>query len=177
MAEEDAFDGVEPLVLPRGHISPEVVAQQVVVEEGLILLVREVRLHDRVEEGRVFLREEEAQFVAGVLAVERLLFLRLQLRPVQKERELGHLRAVRQRRIQGVEFRKRVVRLEAAARGVFERERLPGREDADGLLLREVALRVEPGPETQVQRPGRGLGQRDRFHDRVQRIDGDGEDD
>ena len=107
--KQHPLDGVQPAVLPRVDEPRHVAAQQPVIEERLVLLVRQIRLHDRREELRVLLRQEEVQFVAGVLRVQ-LAFLRvLELRPVQHERELGEPRVLGERRVQGVDLGERVV--------------------------------------------------------------------
>ncbi len=57
--QQEALDGIEPMVAPRVEIAREIRLQQVVVEEGLVLLVRQIGLDDFFEERGVFLGEEE----------------------------------------------------------------------------------------------------------------------
>ena len=51
--------------------------QQIVIHEGLILLIRQIRLDHRIEEFGILSRQEETQFMAGILGIVRSLFFRI----------------------------------------------------------------------------------------------------
>ena len=55
LGQQHPLDRVQPAVLPRLQVTGHVVAEQLVVEERLVLLVRQVRLDHRREELRVLL--------------------------------------------------------------------------------------------------------------------------
>ena len=150
VSQEHSLGHIELLVRPRPQERINLVVQQPAVEERLVLLVREVRLHDRVEEFRILLRQEHIQLVAGELRVFFLLLFRLQFRPVEEERKLGQLRIVRQRREQQINPRETVIRLELRRGDVRQRERLPGPNQTDLFLLREMFLAVQPVRQPQV---------------------------
>ena len=113
------------------------------IDERFVLFVRDVRLHDRVEELGVFLANEEIQFVRSEFRVQRSFLFNLQFRPRQDERKLGHFGICQQRRIERVDFGQAVVILETAPCDILQRERLTGGEHRHLLLLREVLRRVE----------------------------------
>ena len=60
LRQQDLLDDVELRVLPRQGVLGEIALQQPVIDERLVLLVREVRLDDRREELGVLLEQEEA---------------------------------------------------------------------------------------------------------------------
>jgi hypothetical protein len=87
LGQQDALDDVEAGVGPGFEVFGEIEAEEELVHEGLVLLVGEVGFDDLLEERFVLAREEEAQLVAGELAVFGALLVVLELRPVQHEGE------------------------------------------------------------------------------------------
>ncbi len=151
----------------------KVLAKQPVIDERLVLLIRQIRLDHRVEELRVLLKQEEREFVTGVFAVERLLLFRLQIGPVGEEAELDKILIVRQRHQQAVYLGQRVESLDAAGGNVRHSERFIFVENRDAFLLGVVLCGIEAASETQVLKLGFLLGEPDPSHHRSRRIDGD----
>ena len=148
--EEEFFGGVQLRV--TGKVAPglEVLIQQVVVEEGLIAFVGEVGLDDGLEEGGVFAREKEAEFVAGVFAVEGAFGGIVESGPGAEEGELGQcgIFAQVEEQIPGVV--EVAVSLETRTEGVLEGERDVFFQNGDGVLLGEVAGGVEAFGQTEI---------------------------
>ena len=98
----------------------EVEAEQILVHEGLVLLVGEVRGDDFVEEGLVLALEEEVQLMAGVLAVFGEFLVIFELRPVQHKGELGEVSVAAERGEEAVDTAEGVVGFEFAGEDVGE---------------------------------------------------------
>ena len=118
--QQDALDDVEAGVGPGFEVFGEVEAEQILVHEGLVLLVGEVGRDDFVEEGLVLALEEEVQLVAGVFAVVREFFVVFELRPVQHEGELGEVSVAAERGEEAVDTAEGVVGFEFAGEDVGE---------------------------------------------------------
>ena len=121
----------------------QVVAEQPVVEEGLVELLGEERLHHRVEEGAVLLPEEEVQLVAGELLVERLLLGERLAGPRRHEREPGEIFAARDRHQQPERAVERVVDLDLCGPRVGECGHAARGDEFDAPLLDQVLAAVE----------------------------------
>ena len=112
LGQQDPLDDVQSRVRPGIKEVSEVVAEQPVVHEGLVLLVLQERLNDGGEEAGVFPREEEVQFVAGVLRVLLSLGGRIESGPFEHEAEFGKCGILRESAVEAVDPREAVVDLE-----------------------------------------------------------------
>ena len=170
LREQAALGHVQPRKGPGLEVALQVPAEQVVIHEGLILLVAQIRGDHLLEKRRVFLREEKAQFVAGKLGILRPLLLVLERRPLQHPREFRQLLIAAQRGEKRMHPGQRIVSLQVAREDVRKRERLAVREHGRLLLFREGLRRIEIPHETQVLEFRRHLRQRQRAPHRVRQI-------
>ena len=111
--------------------------------------------------------------MAGVLRVERPLLFRLELRPVEHERELHQFRIVVERQEQAVHAGELIVGFKLRRGDVVQDETLADGSDRDLLLLREVALRIETGQQPQIEDLGHRFGERYAAIRGAHRIDSD----
>jgi len=155
-AQQHALDEVQLRERPRLKVAAQVVAEQPVVDERLVELVRQQRLHHRREELRVLVEQEQVQLVARVLVVELLLLRGFERRPVGDEAELRQLLVARQRQEQLQHLADRVERLDLHALRGVDRHRASGGDELDALLFALALLAVERL--RQHARTRRGLG-------------------
>ena len=172
LAEEDALHHVELFVVPRLEEGGQVVAQEPVVHEGLVALVGEVGRDGLLEEVGVLLVEEEAELVAGILAVQLALLVDLELGPLEEEAELHERGVAAEGGVKAVDAGQGVVGLELAGGDVVENELLALGHHLDLLLLGEVLVGLEAGGEAQVVRGHVLLGQGHLAVGGVEGIDG-----
>ena len=112
-----------------------------------------------IEELAIFLQQEEVQFVAGILGIERPLFRRVQTGPVEKEAKLSELRIAAQRRVQRVDSPQRVIGFESRGGNIRQHELLALSNHAHSLLLSKVPVGIESGQQSLIEKLHRFLVQ------------------
>ena len=141
--KQGALGHIEPAITPRLEEAVQIVAEQVLIHEGFILLIAEIGQDDLGEEDRVFPRKEEVQFVAGKLRVFRALLLILQFRPIQDESELREIGIMAESREERMNAGERFISLEIRAEQIGEGDGLARGEHTYLFAFGKGGFRIE----------------------------------
>src|SRR6185436_2818803 len=82
LREQNTLENIQATIIPGLEIVREIILEQVMIHEGLVFFVTQIRLDDRSEESAILLRQEKAELMAGEFAVFRPLLIVAELRPV-----------------------------------------------------------------------------------------------
>ena len=152
LRKQDSLHNVQLRVIPRLEIGRQFVAQQPMIQKLFVLLILQIRQHNRAEEIGVLLVQEETQFVTRILRVLGPLLFGLQVRPAGQETELDQRGIATKRYVQRVDPAQTVVSFEFRTGNVAEHKLLFAVDHRDLLLLGVVLLWIKACGEAQIVR-------------------------